>query len=845
VIVPDHLAPVVSTELNYLTGSAEAPKGFPGTAHALEHMMFRGTKTLDSNRLNAIGARMGGDYNADTTEDVTQYFYTAPAEDLDVMLRIEADRMHNLTLTQQDWSKERGAIEQEVSRDFSSPIYRYTAQLRSILFANTPYEHDALGTRPSFNKTDATLLRQFYDAWYAPNNAILLIVGDVDPQTTLDKVKATFGTLPQRPLPPRPSFSMAPITARTLNLDTDLPMGLATVAYRMPGLKADNFAIADILSDVLSSNRGALYALGPQGKALFASFDYGPTPQTGFGVALAGYPKGSDPKPVLDAVRSVLADIRAHGVPSELIEAAKRREVAQLSFNANSISGLANAWSQALAFSGLSSPEDLIHAYQAVTPEQVNTLARSILDPDHAVTAILTPTEGGKATAGKGFGGAESFATTPAAGTILPDWARATLDTLKLPTPPAMPSAITLKNGLQLLVIPEHVSHTIQLSGMIRQNAKLEEPKSKEGVASLTAGLFEYGSTTRDRIALASALDDIAADADAGPRFSLGTLTPDFDKGLAILADNELNPGFPAQAFTILRQQSAMSRAGMMQSPGYRLSRAASLALNPANDPATREATPQTIAALTRADVQSYYHATYRPDLTTIVIVGDITPEHARQAIEKAFGNWTATGPKPPVDLPSRPLSRSSETTVPDPGRLQDDVTLAETMNLTITNPDRYPLEVGNEVLGSGFSSHLMQDLRVKTGYAYTADSSAEIGKTRSAFLIGFGSDPDKVRPARQAAIADLARMQTTPITDAELTEAKAALLRRMPLQRASFNGLANLYLTLIEDGLPLDTPAHSAQAIFATTPQAIQSAFKTWVRPADLAQFVQGPAPK
>ena len=409
VIVPDRLAPVVATELNYLVGSNDAPDGFPGTAHALEHMMFRGSDGLDKDQLAELGALLGGIYNADTTETVTQYTYTVPADNLDIALQIEALRMRALSLNQADWDKERGAIEQEVSADQSSPFYNFTSQAQAILFEHTPYEHDALGTRPSFDRTDAALLRQFYEKWYAPNNAILVIAGDVRPAEALAQAKAAFGDIPSRDLPPHAAIEPKPVQPKTLTLETNFSVGLIALAYRMPGLKQSDFAAADILSDALRSERGALYALVPTGKALMANFDYQAKPDVGFSLAMAGFPAGDDPAPLLAATRRILADIARDGVPSDLVADAKRQELAQLAFQGNSISGLARRWSHALAFEGVSSPDDVAHAYEAVTTEDVNRLARQLLDPDHAVTAILTPRAAGKKVAGSGFGGVETF----------------------------------------------------------------------------------------------------------------------------------------------------------------------------------------------------------------------------------------------------------------------------------------------------------------------------------------------------------------------------------------------------------------------------------------------------
>src|ERR1700727_378452 len=178
IIVRNTLAPVVATSINYLVGSDEAPAGFPGTAHAQEHMMFRGSPGLTADQLADIGSVMGGNFNANTRESLTQYLFTVPAEDLDVALHIEAARMQDVLDRQADWDVERGAIEQEVAQDLSNPIYVLYVKLRAALFAGTPYEHDALGTRPSFDKTTGAMLKNFHDAWYAPNNAILIVVGD-------------------------------------------------------------------------------------------------------------------------------------------------------------------------------------------------------------------------------------------------------------------------------------------------------------------------------------------------------------------------------------------------------------------------------------------------------------------------------------------------------------------------------------------------------------------------------------------------------------------------------------------------------------------------------------------
>jgi zinc protease len=246
ILVRNPLAPVVTTVINYEAGSDEAPVDFPGMAHAQEHMMFRGSPGLSAAQLANLSAAIGGDFNADTQQMVTQYFFTTPAEDLDIALHIESVRMRGVESTDPLWDKERGAIEQEVAQDLSNPEYVFYTNLLAMIFKGTPYEHDALGSRPSFDKTTGAMLKKFHDTWYVPNNAVLVICGDFQPDSALATVRELFGDVPKAELPPRPDFNFQPVQPQTIKVDTDLPVGMAVIAFRFPGSDSPDYAAAQV-----------------------------------------------------------------------------------------------------------------------------------------------------------------------------------------------------------------------------------------------------------------------------------------------------------------------------------------------------------------------------------------------------------------------------------------------------------------------------------------------------------------------------------------------------------------------------------------------------------------------
>jgi zinc protease len=323
-------------------------------------------------------------------------------------------------------------------------------------------------------------------------------------------------------------------------------------------------------------------------------------------------------------------------------------------------------------------------------------------------------------------------------------------------------------------------------------------------------------------------------------------LTPQFDRGMELLADNVLHPALPENAFKVVQQQTADAVAGQLQSPEYLTSRALDAGLYPKNDPELREATPATVKSLTVQDVAGYYQHVFRPDLTTIVVIGNVTPEQARAAAEKYFGDWKVSGPAPQTDLPPVPANPPGVVAVPDKSRVQVNATLAETLGLNRFNPDYYALELGNHVLGGGFyATRLYQDLRENAGLVYFVDSSFGVGKTRSTYRVTYACDPQNVSKARAVIERDLKTMQTTLVSGDDLRQAKAMLLRQIPLGEASEQKIAGGLMSRAVIGLPLDEPTVAARHYVDLTAENVKVAFAKWVRPGDLFQVTQGPNPQ
>jgi zinc protease len=313
---------------------------------------------------------------------------------------------------------------------------------------------------------------------------------------------------------------------------------------------------------------------------------------------------------------------------------------------------------------------------------------------------------------------------------------------------------------------------------------------------------------------------------------------------MELLAENLLHPALPESAFAVIQQETISSLRGLLQSPSYLSKRALREALYPKDDPVLRDPTPESVAALTPQDVKAYFKKAFRPDMTTIVVIGHVTPGRARAAVEKYFNAWKAVGQKPPTDLPPVPPNKPSVSRIHDASSVQDQVTLAETIGVTRSHPDYYKLQLGNHVLsGAFYATRLYRDLREKAGLVYTVESFIEAKKNRSFLGVVYACDPPNAFKARALVERNLREMQTMPVTQEELRRAKTLLVRQVSLEEASMDDIAGMLLARSLEDLPLDESVRAAGQFLETTAEQVRDAFAKWIRPADFVQITVGPS--
>jgi zinc protease len=404
VVVPDTRAPVVTHMVWYRVGAADEPLGKSGIAHFLEHLMFKGTEKIPPGEFSKIVARLGGQDNAFTSQDITSYFQRVAKEKLGQVMEMEADRMANLRLDEKDVLTERKVIlEERRSRVDNDPGSLLQEQLMAALYVAHPYHSPVIGWESEIRGLERSDALAFYKKFYAPNNAILVVTGDIQPEEVMALAKETYGKIPANPAVGAPRVRPAepePLAERRLIL-RDGRVGKATFEryYLVPSATTATDGEAEalqVLARIIgSSPTSRIYTalVRDEKKASNATAFYSSialdTGRFGFYAIAAGETKLEDIEASADRV---IDEVVRNGVTPEELERAKTGEIANLIYQSDSQQSLAHTYGWNLATGRtIAEVESKRDRLKAVTREQVQAVAEKYLDRKRSVTGYLIP----------------------------------------------------------------------------------------------------------------------------------------------------------------------------------------------------------------------------------------------------------------------------------------------------------------------------------------------------------------------------------------------------------------------------------------------------------------------
>lgn len=408
VVIEDHRAPVVTNMMWYRVGSADEPSGYTGVAHFLEHLMFKGTKTLKPGEFSKTVKENGGVDNAFTSYDYTGYFQRVAADRLPLMMQLEADRMRNLVLSEEDVVTERNVvIEERRTRVDSDPNSQFQEQRRAMMFMNHPYRNPVIGWQHEIEALNREAALDFYKTYYAPNNAILIVAGDVYPDDVKALAEQYFGPLePSDNIPPRVRPKepphLAPVTV-TFS-DPRQPQPYIIRSYHAPKRQSGNqkeaaalLMFAQLLggsglSSVMGQKLQLEQQLAVSTSAWYDSVSY--DPET-FGLYAMPRPE-VELDDLVDAVDQVLAEFLEEGVDAEHLARLKVQIAAEDIYELDDQSSVARTYGTALT-AGLT-VEDVqtwSQVLQEVTEEDIMAAARKVLDLKQSVTGLMLPPQAG------------------------------------------------------------------------------------------------------------------------------------------------------------------------------------------------------------------------------------------------------------------------------------------------------------------------------------------------------------------------------------------------------------------------------------------------------------------
>jgi len=868
ITLEDHSTPIAAVQVWYHVGSKDERPNRRGFAHMFEHMMFRGTQNIGPKAHFEYIRRVGGDANAYTSFDNTTYIQVVPNNQVEMVLWLEAERMGFLKINQGYFDIERKVVAEEFRLGREQPYGTVLESLLPQIFGKHPYRWSPIGDMNELAAADATELQEFWNTYYVPNNAALVVVGDVKHDEVEKLAERYFGWIPKYPDPPRVTVREPAQTApkKITIREKNGPVPIVAIGYRTVPLGHDDELALEMLGHILGGGESSrLYRrlVTDQELAMFAAAGAFTLEDDGiFGAGGVLGPFGK-PDKVLAAVREEIARLVKDGPTDEEIRKAKNTMlrdgvVAQLT-----VESKAQKLGEAAVLEGdVERVNTELRRIAKISRDDLLRVAKAHLVPAHELEVRVEPNLLGFLAEQIGGGGdASAKAETPAGkeeisgeGSGKPGLVRP--DTLgKAPTV-APPVAVdltpkteekTLGNGLKVVVVENHELPFVQARLGLRYGA-FADPKDKPGVAYVTLPMLARGTAKHDYKALTDELDLHAialsgsADMDSA-QVSASAVRHEAERALGLLAEVVRSPSFPKKELDRFVDQITTGLIITERSPGYLADRELRRRMFPGH-PYERlpEAQAADLNKIDRDMLAAWWSAHARPDAAVLYVAGDVKPSDVFAWAETHFGAWKVEGTAPPIAVtePSKP--GKTKIVLVDRNGDQAQIRVGQ-VGITRADP-RFPAaRVISEVFGGGFNSRLNDTIRVKKGLTYGAGGGFSAGRFAGRLVISTFSKNATVGETVKTILDEVKRLQKQPPTDAERTDAVSFIVGADPRSRETPSDVVDELWLLDSHGLPRDWNAKLLESVRTVDRAALGKTADDLVDEKSLVIVVVGPA--
>ena len=867
--MPDKDTASVSVAVWYEVGSKDDPRGRSGFAHLFEHLMFKATTNNPSEGFDRLTEDAGGFNNASTWNDFTDYYETVPANHLERVLWGEAERMGSLVIDEATFASEREVVKEELrQRVLGAPYGKlFGFYLTQAAFDVHPYGRPGIGSIEDLDAATVEDVRAFHAAYYRPDNAVMVVAGNFE-QSELDAYVAKYFAgieTPERAIPRVTAVEPKRTVARNFTVyEPNTPLPAVTISWPSPAVDSDDNAALVMLDAILTSGESSrLYQslVYEQQIAAEAGSNIDITADPGVYALYVILSGDATAEAGLAALKAEVARLRDTLVSEAELDEARNELVTAVLDSRETSDGRASELARAVVLDKDPRAADRsLEQLQAVTAADVQRVARKIMDDAQSVTITYLPEEMQNGAAEHVFADAPTIVTAsidiPASEipvyALAPEASRVMPPEAGAPVAAKVPAAVekTLSNGLRVIVASKPGLPLVSASLRMPAGAALD-PQGKAGLAAMTADLVTRGTATRSASEIASQIESLGASIGAGAGVdatdvSISTRSDKAAQAFAIMADVVMHPVFAEEEFERAKQETLDGLMLSLRQP----SSVASMTMTRALFGETAYGgviTPESVEAITAADLKAFHAARWLPMGAVLVIAGDVTAEEGFALAESAFGASPpprAGGMGVDVTAAAQALPGPRAITVDIPEIGQAAVLLGR-VGPSRLSPDYVDAAVANAVLGGGYSSRLNSEIRIKRGLSYGAGASLPARKMAAPLIGSAQTRNDAVAQVVDLLGSEFARLGNEPIGEKELSARKAYMIGNFGRSVETTAGLAGQYSALAQFNLPLERLQTYSAEIAGVTVERAGAAARKYHDPATATLVIVGDAAK